>query len=49
MGIDTIVELGPKRTLSGLIRRIDRRLRLLNVEDGDSLEKTVAELNSSTQ
>lgn len=46
MGIDTIVEVGPKRTLSGLIRRIDRRLRLLNVEDCESLEKTVAELNS---
>lgn len=45
MGIDTIVELGPKRTLSGLIRRIDRRLRLLNVEDSESLEKTVAALN----
>jgi [acyl-carrier-protein] S-malonyltransferase len=45
MGIDTIVELGPKRTLSGLIRRIDRRLRILNVEDGESLEKTVAALN----
>ena len=47
MGIDTVVELGPKRTLSGLIRRIDRKLRLLNVEDGESLEKTVAELNNS--
>jgi [acyl-carrier-protein] S-malonyltransferase len=44
MGVDTIVELGPKRILSGLIRRIDRRLRLLNVEDGESLEKTVAAL-----
>ena len=45
MGVDTIVELGPKRTISGLIRRIDRRLRLLNVEDSESLEKTVAALN----
>lgn len=45
MGIDTIVELGPKRTLAGLIRRIDRRLRILNVEDGESLEKTMATLN----
>lgn len=43
-GIDTIVELGPKRTLAGLIRRIDRRLRILNVEDGESLEKTIAAL-----
>jgi len=40
MGVDTIVEIGPKRVLSGLIRRIDRRLRLLNVEDEASLEKT---------
>jgi len=45
MGVDTLVEIGPKRTLSGLIRRIDRRLRLLNVEDGESLEKTAAALN----
>lgn len=45
MGVDTIVELGPKRTLSGLIRRIDRRLRLLNVEDGESLKQTLAALN----
>jgi [acyl-carrier-protein] S-malonyltransferase len=44
-GIDTIVELGPKRTLSGLIRRIDRRLRLLNVEDIESLQNTVEALN----
>ncbi len=45
MGIDTVVEIGPKRILSGLIRRIDRGLRLLNVEDGETLEKTVAALN----
>jgi [acyl-carrier-protein] S-malonyltransferase len=45
MGIDTVVEIGPKRILSGLIRRIDRSLRLLNVEDGATLEKTVAALN----
>jgi [acyl-carrier-protein] S-malonyltransferase len=45
MGVDTIVEIGPKRVLSGLIRRIDRRLRLLNVEDEASLEKTASALN----
>lgn len=46
MGVDTIVEIGPKRILSGLIRRIDRRFRLLNVEDEASLEATAAALNS---
>ncbi len=45
MGVDTLVELGPKRILSGLIRRIDRKIRLLNVEDEASLEKTAAALN----
>lgn len=45
MGVETIVEIGPKRILSGLIRRIDRRFRLLNVEDEASLEMTAAALN----
>lgn len=45
MGVDTIVEIGPKRILSGLIRRIDRRFRLYNVEDEASLEITAAALN----
>jgi [acyl-carrier-protein] S-malonyltransferase len=48
MGVDTIVEIGPKRVLSGLIRRIDRRFRLLNVEDEASLEMTAAALNGGT-
>lgn len=45
MGVDIIVALSPKRILSGLVRRIVRRLRLLNVEDERSLEKTAAALN----
>jgi [acyl-carrier-protein] S-malonyltransferase len=45
MGVETIVEMGPKKTLSGLIRRIDRRVRLLHVEDVASLEKAAAALN----
>ncbi len=47
MGVDTIVEVGPKRVLSGLIRRIDRRFRLLNIEDETSLQETVAALKRS--
>lgn len=42
MGIDTILEIGPKRTLSGLIKRIDRKIKLLNVEDISSMERTVS-------
>jgi len=42
LGIDTVVEIGPKRTLSGLIKRIDRKMRLLNVEDLVSFKKTAS-------
>lgn len=42
LGVDTIVEIGPKRTLSGLIKRIDRNMRLLNVEDLGSFKKVAA-------
>ena len=45
MGIDTIVEIGPKRILSGLIKRIDENIQVLNVEDSSSLEKTVEFFN----
>jgi [acyl-carrier-protein] S-malonyltransferase len=48
MGVDTIVEIGPKRVLSGLIRRIDRGIRLLNVEDEASLEATAEALIAET-
>jgi [acyl-carrier-protein] S-malonyltransferase len=37
--IDTVVEVGPKRVLSGLIKRIDRNIQTINVEDSDSLKK----------
>jgi [acyl-carrier-protein] S-malonyltransferase len=38
-GIDTVVEVGPKRVLSSLIKRIDRSIQTINVEDSDSLKK----------
>jgi [acyl-carrier-protein] S-malonyltransferase len=41
MGIDTIIELGPKRTLCGLIKRMDRKIHLFSIEDSVSLHKTV--------
>jgi [acyl-carrier-protein] S-malonyltransferase len=42
LGIDMVVEIGPRRTLTGLIKRIDRKMQLLNVEDLASLEKTAS-------
>jgi len=40
-GVDTFIEVGPKKVLTGLIRKIDKNLTLLNVEDGESLERTL--------
>lgn len=37
--IDTAVEVGPKRVLSGLIKRIAPSMGIINVEDSDSLKK----------
>lgn len=43
-GVDTFVEVGPGRVLSGLLKRTARKARLLNVEDMDSLQKTIEAL-----
>jgi [acyl-carrier-protein] S-malonyltransferase len=49
LGVDTILEAGPKRTLTALIKRIDRRLRLLNAENADSVRKNAALLGGETE
>ncbi len=43
-GVTRLVELGPGRVLSGLVRSIRREVQVLNVEDVPSLEKALAAL-----
>ena len=43
-GVEAFVEVGPSKVLTGLIRRMDRTTRLLNVEDMVSLQETLAAL-----
>ncbi|HHY92409.1 MAG TPA: ACP S-malonyltransferase, partial [Firmicutes bacterium] len=43
-GVDTFVEVGPGRTLSGFVKKIDRTARCLQVGDLTSLQNTLAEL-----
>ena len=44
-GAGTFVELGPGKTLCGLVQRISDRVRVYNVEDLESLKKTMDGLN----
>ncbi len=43
-GVNTVIECGPGKVLSGLIRRIDRSLNIFPVFDPASLEKALAGL-----
>ncbi|MGM9540485.1 ACP S-malonyltransferase [Anaerovibrio sp.] len=40
-GADTLLEAGPGKTLCGFNRRIDKTIKSLNVEDVESLEKSL--------
>ena len=47
MGIETILEIGPKKTLSGLIKKIDKRIRVMEIGDLASLRKAQATIDTS--
>ena len=44
-GVQTVIEFGPGRTLLGMLKRADKTLTLLNVEDEASLIKTIEALS----
>lgn len=43
-GVTTVVECGPGKVLTGLIRRIDKSLTSYNIFDGETLKSTLEEL-----
>ena len=46
-GVDTVVEVGPGKVLSGLMRQISREVKCFNVEDAASLKSAAADLGVS--
>ncbi len=47
-GVDTIIEVGPGKVLSGLVKRIDRNIVSKSVNDVASLDEIVGLLNSNS-
>jgi [acyl-carrier-protein] S-malonyltransferase len=48
-GVDVFVEVGPGTVLSGLVRKIAKGARVLNVDSPESLEAAVAALGAGTE
>lgn len=44
-GVDTFIEVGPGKTLSAFVKKIDKEVNVYNVEDIKSLKETVCNLN----
>jgi [acyl-carrier-protein] S-malonyltransferase len=40
-GVDTFIEVGPSKTLSGFMKKIDRKVTMLNIDDAQSLGKVL--------
>jgi [acyl-carrier-protein] S-malonyltransferase len=43
-GVDNFIEIGPGKVLSGMVKRINKQVRVFNVEDSASLNETLAAL-----
>lgn len=48
-GIDTIIEIGPGKVLSGFIRKITDSIKTYAIEDSESLRNVIAELNGKEE
>ena len=46
-GVDTFVEIGPGRTLTGFMRKIDRAARCFNVEKLEDIDKVAEALKEA--
>ena len=46
-GVTVFVEVGPGKVLTGLLRQIDRSVRVFNVEDSATLQSTHGKISAS--
>ena len=48
-GVDTFIEIGPKKTLLGFVKKINRKVTMCNIEDVASLEATLTKLEANNE
>ena len=46
-GVDTVIEIGPGKALSGFVRKTDRNMKVMNIDTWEDLQKVVEELKTS--
>jgi [acyl-carrier-protein] S-malonyltransferase len=49
LGVDTFIEIGPGKVLSGLVKKIDRTIRTYAISDIESAKTTIEALKEVTQ
>ncbi len=48
LGVENFVEVGPGKVLSGLMKQIDRSRSCVNVQDEESLQKTINHFSAAS-
>ncbi|MDE3838484.1 [acyl-carrier-protein] S-malonyltransferase [Bacillus methanolicus] len=49
LGVDTFIEIGPGKVLSGLVKKVDRSVKTLAVSDEDSFKATIEALKEENR